>query len=94
MMQKEVITNESYDEVLNQYNKEEYVIISRNEYNNLIKQSLACKIVYTNNVKPYLVTVQVNGLRRNSRVNTISIYTLKHSKDSGSRHECVGNIKK
>ena len=76
--QKGVITVELYNKEFNRYSKSEYVIISRDEYNRVTKQFLACKIVYSKNVKPYIVPIKVSGLRRNSKVNTLNIHTIKH----------------
>ena len=89
--QKGVIKVDFYNNELNRYSKSEYVIISRKEYNSVTKQSLACEIVYSTNVKPYLVPIKVSGLRRNSKVNTLNIHTLQ-SGDSNSTHEFIGEI--
>lgn len=69
-----------------------YVIISRNEYNSVTKQFLACKTVYSKNVKPYLAPIKVSGLRRNSKVNTLNIHTLKQRSNSDLTHEFIGEI--
>jgi len=90
--QKGVITVELYNKEFNRYSKSEYVIISRNEYNSVTKQFLACKIVYSKNVKPYIVPIKVSGLRRNSKVNTLNIYTLKQSSNSDPTHKLIGEI--
>src|SRR5699024_12865913 len=90
--QKGVITVELYNKEFNRYSKSEYVIISRNEYNSVTKQFLACKIVYSKNVKPYIVPIKLSGLRRNSKVNTLNIYTLKQSSNSESTHKLIGVI--
>lgn len=90
--QKGVITVEMYKKEFNRYSKSEYVIISRNEYNSVTKESLACKIVYSKNVKPYLVPIKVSGLRRNSKVNTLNTHTLNHSCNSDLTHELIGEI--
>src|SRR5699024_12169682 len=92
--QKGIITDELYNKEFNRYSKSEYVIISRNENNSVTKQFLACKIVYSKNVKPYIVPIKVSGLRRNSKVNTLNIYTLKKSSNSDQTHEVIIEIKK
>lgn len=84
--QKGVITVDLYNMEFNRYSKSEYVIISRGEYNILTKQFLACRIVYSKNVEPYLVAIKVSGLRRNSKINTLNIHTLKQSGNSGATH--------
>src|SRR5699024_4690314 len=90
--QKGVITVELYNKEFNRYSKSEYVIISRNEYNSVTKQFLACKIVYSKNVKPYIVPIKVSGLRRNSKVDTLDIYTLKQRSNSDPTHILIGEI--
>lgn len=55
--QKGVITVDLYNKEFNCYSKSEYIIISRKEYNILTKQLLVCKIVYSKNIKPYLVPI-------------------------------------
>lgn len=92
MKQKEVVTVELHDEELNRFSKSEYVIISRDEYSRLSKQFLACEIVYSEDIKPYLIPISVRGLRRNSKVNTLSIHTLKKKSNSDTTHECIGGI--
>src|SRR5699024_11694071 len=87
--QKGVITVELYNKEFNRYSKSEYVIISRNEYNSVTKQFLACKIVYSKNVKPYIVPIKVSGIRRNSKVNTLNIYTLKQSSNYDQTHKLI-----
>lgn len=76
MKQKDVISVESYNEALDRYSKMEYVILSRDEYSVAMKQALACKVVYSTDVKPYLIPIIVSGLRRNSKVDTLNIYTI------------------
>src|SRR5699024_12470390 len=90
--QKGVITVELYNKEFNRYSKSEYVIISRNEYNSVTKQFLACKIVYSKNVKPYIVPIKLCGLRRNSKVNTLNIYTLKQSRNSHPTHKLIDEM--
>src|SRR5699024_2614496 len=90
--QKGVITVELYNKEFNRYSKSEYVIISRDEYNRVTKQFLACKIVYSKNVKPYIVPIKVSGLRRNSKVNTLNIHTIKQSSNSDPTHKFIGEI--
>jgi len=75
--QKDIISVESYDEALDRYNKTEYVVLSRDEYNAVTKQALACKVIYSTDVKPYLIPIIVNGLRRNSKIDTLNIYTIR-----------------
>lgn len=77
MKQKDVISVESYDKVLDRYSKTEYVVLSRDEYNIAMKQALVCKVVYSTDVKPYLIPIIVSGLRRNSKVDTLNIYTIR-----------------
>lgn len=62
MKQKDIISDESYDEALDRHSKREYVALSRDEYNFVTKQALLCKVVYSTDVKPYLIPVIVNGL--------------------------------
>lgn len=76
MKQKDIISVESYNEALDRHSKREYVVLSRDEYNIVTKQALVCKVVYLTDVKPYLIPVSVNGLRRNSKVDTLNIYTI------------------
>lgn len=90
--QKGVITVDLYNKEFNRYSNSEYVIISRNEYNSITKQFIACEIVYSENIKPYLVPIKVSGLRRNSKVNTLNIHTLNHSNNSDLTHELIGEI--
>lgn len=89
---KGVITVELYNKELNRYSKSEYVIISRNEYNSVTRQFLACKIVYSKNVKPFIVPIKVSGLRRNSKVNTLNIHTLRQGSNSDPTYEFIGEI--
>lgn len=77
MKQKDIISVESYDEALDRYSKREYVVLSRDEYNFVTKQALACKVIYSTDVKPYLIPIIVSGLRRNSKVDTLNIYTIR-----------------
>lgn len=51
--------------------------MSRDEYNFVTKQALTCKVVYSTDVKPYLIPIIVSGLRRNSKVDTLNIYTIR-----------------
>lgn len=88
--QKDIISVESYNEELDRYNKTEYVVLSRDEYNVVTKQFLTCEIIYTKEKKPYFIPIQVPVLRRNSKVNTLYIYTLKN--ETGSSKERVGEI--
>lgn len=89
--QKGIISIETYNEETDRYSKTDYVIVSRNEYNSALGQFLACEIIYSKEVKPYFVPIQVPGLRRYSKVNTLSIYTLKKS-EVGSSQKCIGEI--
>lgn len=52
------------------------MVLSRDEYNFVTKQALTCKVVYSTDVKPYLIPIIVSGLRRNSRVDTLNVYTI------------------
>ena len=49
--QKEVISVELYNDELDRHSKSEYVVISRDEYNSVMKQFLACEIVYAEETK-------------------------------------------
>ena len=92
MKQKDVISVESYDEVLDRYSKTEYVVLSRDEYNVVMKQILACKIIYITDVKPYFIPIRIPGLRRNSKVNTLNIYTLEFTNILKIKSESIGEI--
>lgn len=90
--QKEIISVEFYNEKLDCYSKSEYIVISRDEYNSVTKQILACAIVYTEDVKPYFITIKVAGLRRNSKVNTLNVYTIKQNSESDMLQVLIGKV--
>lgn len=89
--QKDIVSIETYNEETDRYSKTDYLVVSRNEYIKFTNQFLACKIIHSKQVKPYFVPIQVPGLRRNSKVNTLSIYTLEMN-ETGSSKECIGKI--
>lgn len=90
--QKEIISVELYNEGLDRHSKSDYVVISRDEYNRVTKQFLACEIVYAEDVKPYFIPIKVTGLRRNSKVNTLNIYTVKKNSGSDTPQEHIGEV--
>ena len=52
------------------------MVLSRDEYKFAVKQILECKVIYLTNVNPYLISIIVSGLRGNSRVDTLNVYTI------------------
>jgi|SRR5699024_4521843 len=92
MKQKDIISVESYDEALDRYSKTEYVVLSRNEYNIAMKQALVCKVVYSTDVKPYLIPIIISGLRRNSRVDTLNIYTIREGAVADKSITILGQV--
>ncbi len=92
MKQKDVISVETYDEVLDRYNKTEYVVLSRDEYNLAVKQVLVCRVIYVTDMKPYFIPIRIPGLRRNSKVNTLNISTLEFANYLKVKSESIGEI--
>lgn len=90
--QKEVISVELYNDELDRHSKSDYVVISRDEYNSVMKQFLACEIVYTEETKAYFIPIKVTGLRRNSKVNTLNVYTIKKNINSNESQEQIGEV--
>jgi|SRR5690625_394212 len=90
--QKEIISVELHNEELDRHSKSEYVVMSRDEYNSATKQFLACEIVYAEEVKPYLLPINVTGLRRNSKVNTLNVYTIKKNSESDVSQEHISKV--
>lgn len=89
--QKDVITVEAYNKESNRFNKTDYIVISRDEYNRVTKQCLACRIVYTDESKPFLVPIEVSGLRRNGKTNTLNIHMMKQYNPDAT-HSVVDKI--
>jgi|SRR5699024_4002717 len=89
--QKDIISIESYHEETDRYSKTDYVVISRDEYNIATKQLLACEVIYLNDKRPFLIPINVLGLRRYSQVNTLNLYTLKRN-EKGSSKKHLGKI--
>lgn len=89
--QKDVVSIEITNEETDRYSKTDYVVVSRDEYSKYTNQFLACKIIYSKEAKLYLIPIHVSGLRRYSKVNTLSIYTLKKN-EAGSSQKYIGKI--
>jgi len=90
--QKDVISVELYNDELDRHSKSEYVVISRDEYNSVTMQLLACEIVYSEETKPYLIPIKVTGLRRNSKVNTLNVNTIKKNSELTESQEHIGEV--
>lgn len=90
--QKEIVTVELYNDEFDRHSKSEYVVISRDEYNSVTKQFLACEIIYSEETKPYFIPIKITGLRRNSKVNTLNVYTIKKTNEFDVSLEHVSEV--
>lgn len=57
----------------NKKQKKEFLILSRNSYNDVTNCYLVCHIEYTKIHAPYLIPILVKGLRQISKINTLSL---------------------
>ena len=66
--------------------------MSRDEYSLASKLIIVCPITSSDKERPYLVPINNESLKENSKVNTKQVYSLDYSERGGRNVQIIGKI--
>lgn len=70
------------------------LVLSRNEYNQKNRFIIVCPVTSTEVSRPYLIPIENEGLKRNSKVNVQQVYSFDCTKDGDRKVEVIGHLNK